>query len=223
MSTAARLRVDTLDVDHSEGVSWHDTTLVKRESEFELGFLLVHETLGDVVPVVNQTVGSVLDLLLLISCQTLEMSDVQMCFLLSLFGTSLPDVRSQDLTAGGKDNMCSSVMSLKLRTSCSVYGSICCLANRIEVGWKLLANLVEHALSDLNTVDNIEDLVNTLDSHSSCVILLTTRSRVEATLIENDQVTFVFFELIGKDLNDLSSEVHLVGVVEVDTFGLCQM
>ena len=146
-----------------------------------------------------------------------------MGFLLGLFGTSLPDVRSQDLTAGSKDNVCSGVMSLKLRTSRRVYGSIGCLANRFEVGWKLLVNLVEHALSNLNAVNNIVDLVNTLDSHSSCVILLTTRSWVEATLIENHQVTFVFFELIGKDLNDLSSEVHLVGVVEVDTFGLWQM
>jgi len=87
-----------------------------------------------------------------------------MCFLFSLFGTSLPDVRSQDLTAGGKDNVCSSVMSLKLRTPCRVYGSIGCLANSLEVGWKLLVNLVEHTLSDLNAVDNIEDLVNTIDS-----------------------------------------------------------
>jgi hypothetical protein len=34
-------------------------------------------------------------------------------------------------------------------------------------------------------------------------------------LIKNDQVSFVLLELIGKDLNNPSGEVHLMSVVKV--------
>ena len=96
MGTTACLSVDTLDVDDSERVAWDDTTLVKRESELSLGLSLVHETLGDVVRGVNDSVGVVFNGFLLSLGQTLEVGDVKMSLLLGLLGTSLPDVRSEN-------------------------------------------------------------------------------------------------------------------------------
>ena len=63
---------------------------------------------------VDETVSVVLDFFLLIFRQTLVMGDVQMGFPIGLLGTSLPDVGSKDLTAGGKNEMGTSVMGLEL-------------------------------------------------------------------------------------------------------------
>ena len=46
---------------------------------------------------------------------------------------------------------------------------------------------MEHAFSDLDAIYHVVDL--SIDSQNSCVVLLTTRSWIERTLIKNDQVT----------------------------------
>lgn len=112
MSTAACLSVDTFDIDDAEGVAWYDTSLIKRETIFALSFSLVHKTFRDVVTIIDQSVGSILNLLLLLSSQTLVVCDIKMSLLLGLLCTSLPDVRSEDLAARSEDQMCSSMMSL---------------------------------------------------------------------------------------------------------------
>ncbi len=147
VSTTARLGVDTLDVDDTEGVARHDTTLVKREAVLSLSLSLVHEALVDVVSTVNQAVCVVFDLLLLLASQTLEVSDVQVSLLFSFLGTSLPDVRSKHLAAGGEDDMSASVMCLKLVATHSIYGTLHVFAN--DILSDLLINFVEDALTDL--------------------------------------------------------------------------
>ena len=112
MSTAACLSVDTFDIDDAEGVAWDNTSLIKRETVFALSFGLVHKTFADIVTIIDQSVGSILDLLLLLSSQTLIVCDIKMSLLLGLLCTSLPDVRSEDLAARSEDQMCSSMMSL---------------------------------------------------------------------------------------------------------------
>ena len=112
MSTAACLSVDTFDIDDTKGVAWDNTSLIKRETVFALSFGLVHKAFRDVVTIIDQSVGSILDLLLLLSSQTLVVCNVKMSLLLSLLCTSLPDMRSEDLAARSEDKMCSSMMSL---------------------------------------------------------------------------------------------------------------
>ena len=76
MCSTARFGVNTLDVDDAERVAWHDTSLVKRETILEFRLGLVHEALRDVMSVVDQTIGSVFNCLFLLSCKTLEVSDI---------------------------------------------------------------------------------------------------------------------------------------------------
>ena len=99
MSTTASLSVDTFNIDDTEGVAWDDTSLVKRETIFALSFGLIHKTFRDVVTIIDQSVGSILDLLLLLASETLIVCDIKMSLLLSLLCTSLPNVGSEDLAA----------------------------------------------------------------------------------------------------------------------------
>jgi hypothetical protein len=64
------------------------------------------------VTIIDQSVGSILNLLLLLSCQTLVVCNIKMSLLLGFLCTSLPDVRSEDLAARSEDQMCTSMMSL---------------------------------------------------------------------------------------------------------------
>jgi len=117
VSTTARLYINTLDLDDAKRVSRHNTTLVKAETMLTLGLSLFHEALADVVTIVDHTVGSVLDLLLLSASQRLEVSNVDMSLPLRLLRTSLPDVGAEHLTARSEDDMGASVMSLKLEAT----------------------------------------------------------------------------------------------------------
>ena len=112
MSTAARLSVNTFNVDDTEGVAWNDTSLIKRETVFALSFGLVHKAFRDVVTIIDQSVGSILDFLLLLTSQTLIVCNIKMSFLFGLLCSSLPDMRSKDFAAGSENEMCSSMMCL---------------------------------------------------------------------------------------------------------------
>ena len=112
MSTAACLSVDAFDIDDTEGVAWNDTSLVKRETVFALSFGLIHKTFRDVMTIIDQSVGSILDLLFLLASETLIVCDIKMSLLLGLLCTSLPDVGSEDFAARGENEMCSGMMSL---------------------------------------------------------------------------------------------------------------
>ena len=59
MSSTAGLGVNSLDVDHSQGVSRHHSALVEVESELPFGLGLVHEGLFDGVAAVDNSVGRV--------------------------------------------------------------------------------------------------------------------------------------------------------------------
>ena len=117
MRSAASLNVDALDIDHAKGISRNDTTLIKTESIFSLGLRLVHEAFADIVAVVNQAVGHVLDFLLFLGRQAFVVRDVKMGLLCRLLGSGLPDVWAKHLPTGSKDNVCSRVMGLKLSAS----------------------------------------------------------------------------------------------------------
>ena len=99
MGTAASLSVYTFNVHDSERISRHNTSLVERETILALCFGLVHESLCDLMTIVNKSIGGVLNLLLLLTCQTLEMGDVQVSFSISLFGTCLPNMWSENFAA----------------------------------------------------------------------------------------------------------------------------
>ena len=121
---------------------------------------------------VNQSVGVVLDFLFLLTGNTLVVSDVQMCFLIGLLGTSLPDMRSKDVSAGGEDDMSSGMMGLELAASLSIDCTLDSLSNNFGAFGNLRLDLVEDAFSNLQAVNNLVEL--TLDGQSSSIVLLTT-------------------------------------------------
>ena len=129
MGTTTGFSVDTFDVDDAKGVSRHDTTLIQREAILALCFSLIHEAFGDVMCRVDQSVRRILDVILLLPCQTLEMRDVQMRLLLRLLSSSLPDVWAKNLSAGSKDEMCSRMMGLQLPSSTKIDCSVDSLSN----------------------------------------------------------------------------------------------
>lgn len=142
VGTTASLCVDSLDVDDTKRVAWNDTALVEGETELELSLSLVHESLRDVVSIVNQSVGGILNLLFLLTSQALEVSDVKMSLLFGLLGTSLPDVRSKHLATRCEYQMSSSVMSLQLSASFSIDGAESGLADGVDIIWDLCIDLV---------------------------------------------------------------------------------
>ena len=121
---------------------------------------------------VNQSVGVVLDFLFLLTGNTLVVSDVQMCFLIGLLGTSLPDMRSKDVSAGGEDDMSSGMMGLELAASLSINCTLDSLSNNFGAFGNLRLDLVEDAFSNLQAVNNLVEL--TLDGQSSSIVLLAT-------------------------------------------------
>ena len=117
VGTTAGFSVNSIDVDDSERVSRDHSTLVESVSVLLLSFSLVHEPLSDLVTFVNQSVGLVLDVHLLLLGEPLEMSDVEMSLISCLFGSSLPDVRAKYFTAGSEYHVSASVMGLELSSA----------------------------------------------------------------------------------------------------------
>lgn len=121
---------------------------------------------------INQSVGIVLDFLFLSTSNTLVVSDVQMCFLIGLLGTGLPDVRSKDVSAGSEDDMSTGMMSLELAASFGINCTLDSLSNNFGAFGNLRFDLVEDAFANLQAVNNLVEL--TLDGQSSSIVLLTT-------------------------------------------------
>lgn len=62
MSATTGLNIDSFDVYDSDGVSWHDTSLIQVESVLLLGSFFVLEVFRDGVSLKDYFVGLVLDL-----------------------------------------------------------------------------------------------------------------------------------------------------------------
>ena len=95
-----------------------------------------------------------------------------MCFLIGLLGTSLPDMRSKDVSAGGEDDMSSGMMGLELAASLSIDCTLDSLSNNFGAFGNLRLDLVEDAFAYLQAVNNLVEL--TLDGQSSSIVLLAT-------------------------------------------------
>lgn len=170
MGAAACLSIDTLNIDDSELVAWDNTSLIERESILTLRLSLVHEAFSDVVSSIDETIRSILNLLLLIPRQTLEVCDIQMGLYLGLLGTCLPDVRSEHLPARGEDDVRSSVMCLQLHASLDVNGSACRLSDHVHTLRELLVELMKDTLANLDAVDHVVYYIDAIDSHRADVI-----------------------------------------------------
>ena len=173
MGSTAGLSVNTFDVDNAKGISWHDTALVEREAVLALRLGLVHEAFGDVMRRVDQSVCCILNLILLLPCQALKMRDIQMRLLLSLLCASLPDMWTKDLSAGGKNEMRSRVMGLKLPSSCEINRTVDSLSNDAILR-QLLVDLVQNTFTDFKHIDDVENHIEAFNCHRTNIVGLTT-------------------------------------------------
>ena len=90
---------------------------------------------------IDQPIRCILDLVFLLTCQSLVVRNVQMSLLLSLLGAGLPDVRSEHLSAGGEYDVRSCVMGLQLCPSFRINSAVDSLSNDAILR-QLLVNLV---------------------------------------------------------------------------------
>lgn len=99
MCTAASFSINPGDVHNTERVARNNTTLVEGETVLFFSFCFVHETLGDGVAAVDQSVGVILNCVLFFLCEALVVGDIQVSLLSGLFGTSLPYMWSKNIAA----------------------------------------------------------------------------------------------------------------------------
>ena len=77
-------------------------------------------------------------------------------------------------------------MCLQLSTSLSVNDSFDSLANCLEIGGQLLIDLVKDTFSYLEAINDLQNIVNSINFQGAYIVLLSTRCGIEATLIKND-------------------------------------
>jgi len=223
VSTTASFTVDALDVDNSKSVSGNDTTLVQVEAVLLLSVGLVHEGFLDVDASVDDSVGSVLNGVLFFLSQGLVVSDIEMSLLGGLLGTSLPDVRSEDVTARGIHDMGASVMSQKLMSAILVDFTMDRLSLDLFSNGKLTVDFVEDDLADLSHINHIERLFNSLNFDFTGVVHLSTGCRVESTLIQDEKVARLLLFDVLEDCDNLGIELEDVVVLVVDVISLGQV
>jgi hypothetical protein len=222
VSSATCLGINAVDVDNSELVSGHDTSLVKTKSVLLLSFTLVHESFGDVNTFINQTIGLVFDFKFLSFRKTLVMSYIKMSLLHCFFGTGLPNVGTEYFATGSKNNVSARVMSHKLHAAFFVHLT-CYFANcNLNIIGDVTVKLVKHTFSDFGHIDNLE-ITKTFDLYDTCVVHLASRCWVERALVQNYQVAFILHQHIVKDSQALSREAQSVRVSVVEIYSFRQM
>lgn len=99
MGTATGFNISILDVNDSQRVSRHNTTLVEAEAVLLLSHCFIHKGLIDVSGTKNYSISFVLDLQLHVLSKRSKVSYIEMCSIDSLFSTVLPDMWAEDATA----------------------------------------------------------------------------------------------------------------------------
>ena len=95
VGSAAGFNVNIFDINHSDNVSWHNSALIQVKSMFFFSLLLALEIFTDGVTFKYDFIGLVFNSHLCLFAQRTEVSDVDMSFGLSLFGTMLPHMRTE--------------------------------------------------------------------------------------------------------------------------------
>jgi len=173
MGSTARLGVDTCNVDNTELVTGHNTTLVKTETVVSLCISLVHHALVDINAFANKTISLILDGTFLFTSQRFVVRNIQMSLLSSLLCTCLPNVRSKHLAATSKNNMSASMVSQELNTTLKVNLTLNSLAYQVELIGNFSVNLMEDTFANLDRIDNFHGSKTFNRQHTSIVLLTT--------------------------------------------------
>ena len=216
VSAATGLGINTFNIDDSQFVSGNDTTLVQMKSIKLFCLSFVHERLCDSCAVVDNSVSLVLDGHFLLLGQTLKVSDVQVSLVNSLLGTVLPDVGTKNLSAGSEDDVRGSVVRLQLLSSVLIDSHTNFLSlERIKISFKGFIEVVKYCFSYFLCINDFVRVSTALNFENTSVMLLSTRSRVDCRLIQNNYIWFSIFKHILKHFNNCCVKVkHFVIIIE---------
>jgi hypothetical protein len=185
VSSTAGLSVNSVNIDHSELISRHDTSLIQREPVLPLSLGFVHHSFVDSGTLGDDPVGFVLDVLLLLLREGPVVGDVEMGAFRGLLGSVLPDMGSEHLPASGEHDVGSSVVGPQ-GVSPGLVNLYCDLLTS-NIKLNLLVHHMHDYLSDLDSVDDLKLLLMAFNLDDSSVVLLPSTGRVDGALVENQQ------------------------------------
>lgn len=149
------------------------------------------------------------------------MSDIQMCNLSCFLRSVLPNMWTQNFSAGCKNNVCSGVMSLQLLSSDWINLDINSLSFVVALKW--LIKGVQHNFTYFNCINDVVLFLNTFDSDDGVVMLLSSRCWVNSILVENQKIWNILLKHILIHIQDLGIELHQAVVFVEKVISLLQV
>lgn len=215
---AAGLGVDALDLDDADVGRGDRAALLEVHAPLELGVLLVVEGLGDPAVVVHDFVGAVFDGAFLLVGDVLVVRDVDVGVVLGLLRAVLPAVRTEDVAAGGEDDVRGGVVRLELVAVRRVDAAGDGAAGLHGLG-QLAVEHVRDAGADLLAVEH--RLLRALDGQRAAVALLAAAGRLEAGAVEDHDVARLGLGLrqVVQGRHDSGVEGVEVGLRQLQHFG----
>ena len=214
VSSAAGLDIDSLDIDDPDGISRDNSTLVEVETVLGLGLLLAFEVFADGMSFQHNPIGFIFDLQFDFLGKGGVVGDIEMSIVFGLFGSVLPDVRTQDSPGRSVYDMGASVESPKCVPPVLIDTAKHLAADQGHI--HNFSYIMQEAMTHLGHVTYLEALVSNLDAAE--IMDLPSRGRVEGTAIKDDDVGALLLLLhVGQNSHYLGIELSqsVVLVVKV--------
>lgn len=191
------LNIDSFDVYYSDGVTWHNTSLIQIETIFCFSFFFTFKVFWNWVGFQYDLISLILDLKLFLFGQRWVMCDIQMSVILSLFSTMLPNMRTKYSSSSCVDDMSPSMECSQCIPSFYVNTPMNFSSNH-----SILKGLIQIMQETMTNFLNILNLILLLPNFKWTKIMnLTTWSGIKCTSIKNHNILAFFFLL---DINQNS-------------------
>ncbi len=153
MSTAACLNINTLNINNSNSISWHNTTLIQVKSKLFFSSLFIFKILANRMSFQDNLISLILNLHFRLFTNRLIMRDINMSIMFSLFRTMLPNMRTEN-------SSCSSIynVSTSMETDKSVSSFLINLSYNFFANNSLRINFLVQVMQE--TLSNLINIVN---------------------------------------------------------------
>ena len=186
VSTTACFSIYAYDIYNTKWVSWNNTTLIKFETKLLLCLCFIHKTFIYLGTWINNTISLIFYSTLFLFCQWSKVSYIEMCNFRSLFCTILPNVRSKYFSTWSKYNVSSSMMSLELLSSFFINSYFHFFTFKLfNTDFNRSIKSMKHTFSNFDSINNFKSFLNSFNGKDSCIMLLTSWSRINSRLIKN--------------------------------------
>jgi len=164
VSTTACFCINSYNIYNTKRVSWNNTTLIKFETKLLLSLCFIHKTFVYLSTWVNNPVCLIFDCTFFLFCQGSKMSNIEMSNFWSLLCTMLPYVRTKYFSTWSKNNVSSSMMSLKLLSSIFIncyFDHFTFKFINTDFDWTIKS--MKHTLTNLDSINNFESSLNSFN------------------------------------------------------------